>query len=491
MPLIHNPGGNPAIIPRRNPSGSSGGTGVGIVANFDMVGIGEDTGGSIRGPAAVASLVGLCPHAGAGEPVRPGARMTRPRPASNSGMLSIPFALPLLATLACQPDNSPPTALQSEIRDSAGIRIVENPAPPAGSRLGWRIGPEPRVSIGEREGEAPYLLYRVMDATILADGRIVVANSGSDELRFFDSTGSHLASRGGRGEGPGEFEGLHSVAPWAGDSIVAWFAPGMGVSVFDGEGTYGRTIAIDHTTRSWWLQPTAASVHGSILAVYSWEDRDTLVLQLLDGEGAVRTSLETLPSWEPHLMHEGTEREILYWKTFGREPVWGLWGDLVVFGVSNRYEIRAFGADGSLTRVVRREHRPRSPTPDDLDAFIEDRRVRYNDSDLSAYRSVPVAEYFPAFATGRDPSGGQRTGEIMTDAVDHLWIREYDLPGEERAEPLWTVFDPEGRVLGFMETPPGLVIFEIGEDYIMGISWDELYVEYVQVWPLERSDPAR
>jgi amidase len=47
--------------PTRNPSGSSAGTGAGIAANFSTVGIGEDTGGSIRGPAAVGSLVGLRP----------------------------------------------------------------------------------------------------------------------------------------------------------------------------------------------------------------------------------------------------------------------------------------------------------------------------------------------------------------------------------------------------------------------------------------------
>ena len=50
-----------AYDPRRNASGSSGGTGSGIAANFATVGIGEDTGGSIRGPAAVNSLVGLRP----------------------------------------------------------------------------------------------------------------------------------------------------------------------------------------------------------------------------------------------------------------------------------------------------------------------------------------------------------------------------------------------------------------------------------------------
>ena len=50
-----------AYDPRRNASGSSGGTASGIAASFATVGIGEDTGGSIRGPAAVNNLVGLRP----------------------------------------------------------------------------------------------------------------------------------------------------------------------------------------------------------------------------------------------------------------------------------------------------------------------------------------------------------------------------------------------------------------------------------------------
>jgi len=47
--------------PARSPSGSSSGTGSGIAANFAAIGIGEDTGGSVRGPAAFNSLVGLRP----------------------------------------------------------------------------------------------------------------------------------------------------------------------------------------------------------------------------------------------------------------------------------------------------------------------------------------------------------------------------------------------------------------------------------------------
>jgi len=50
-----------AYDPRRHASGSSGGTGSGVSANFSTIGIAEDTGGSTRGPAAVGSLVGLRP----------------------------------------------------------------------------------------------------------------------------------------------------------------------------------------------------------------------------------------------------------------------------------------------------------------------------------------------------------------------------------------------------------------------------------------------
>ena len=91
-------------------------------------------------------------------------------------------------------------------------------------------------------------------------------------------------------------------------------------------------------------------------------------------------------------------------------------------------------------------------------------------------RSVPVAEFLPAYSS------------IMSDAVDHLWVREYEPPGEERPGVVWTVFDPEGRVLGFVEAPEGLEIYEIGADYVVGKTEDEEFgVESVQVWRLDRS----
>jgi len=50
--------------PTRTPSGSSGGTGVAIAAAYAVVGLGTDTGGSIRGPSTANGIVGLKPTHG-------------------------------------------------------------------------------------------------------------------------------------------------------------------------------------------------------------------------------------------------------------------------------------------------------------------------------------------------------------------------------------------------------------------------------------------
>ena len=80
---------------------------------------------------------------------------------------------------------------------------------------------------------------------------------------------------------------------------------------------------------------------------------------------------------------------------------------------------------------------------------------------------MPLVDSYPAFSA------------ILSDRVGFLWVRE-------RWSSVWTVFDREGRVQGLVEMPSGLSVFEIGEDYILGRSRDDLGVEYVQLWLLAR-----
>ena len=97
-------------------------------------------------------------------------------------------------------DATVPTSL---VRDSADITIVENAMPALDSRMAWRVASEPTLSIGTLDGDGPEQLFFVMDAARLADGSILVANSGTSEVRRFSTDGNHLGTWGGVGEGPG------------------------------------------------------------------------------------------------------------------------------------------------------------------------------------------------------------------------------------------------------------------------------------------------
>ena len=166
---------------------------------------------------------------------------------------------------------------------------------------------------------------------------------------------------------------------------------------------------------------------------------------------------------------------------FQKSLVWAAWGELVIVAPTERYELRAYRHGGSLARLVRREHGVRSPTEADLDSYRTDglrEAERWSPENrrlfLAALEALPLPDSFPAISA------------IEVDLLGNLWVREYNLP-EDGDRALWTVFDLEGVAMGFVETPPGLIIYEIGEHYILGKTEDELRVEYVQLWGLDRS----
>lgn len=416
----------------------------------------------------------------------------------------------LIALTACGTDTDsersgpdPQAIPQHQIRDSAGIRIIENRRPADGSRLGWRIGPEPALTIGSVGGNEAFQLHRVDDAFKLADGRLVVANGGSHQLLVFDEAGDYLAAWGQKGEGPGDFGGewggdafgfrLFWAEPWPGDSIAVChgtFSLGLDLfSTFDSDGKHGRIVNLapdGSRTRCREVLPD-----GSILASREpkWSgypptgmQRNEMEFFLLGGDGVRRAELGSHPGAEEfYYLDETVFPPFSFWMLdppFQQTVVWGAWEGLAIVTPSDRYEIRAYGPDGTLQRIVRRDHAVRLPTATDLESYrtgeLESiRGSEYREMMTPVLAALEVPPSFPAFSA------------IEVDALGYLWVREYNLPGDDRA--LWTVFDSGGIVQGFVETPPDLEIYEIGEDYILGKVYGELRVEYVQVWGLVRS----
>src|SRR5690606_37218699 len=117
----------------------------------------------------------------------------------------------LAAIAACGAADRTGDRPATTVRDSAGIVIVENAAIPGPDELDWRIADSPSVVIGRAEGEADDVLHSVSGAVRLRDGRIVIADGGSSELRFYDPQGRYRSTAGRRGGGPGEFRSLSAI----------------------------------------------------------------------------------------------------------------------------------------------------------------------------------------------------------------------------------------------------------------------------------------
>jgi len=126
--------------------------------------------------------------------------------------------------------------------------------------------------------------------------------------------------------------------------------------------------------------------------------------------------------------------------------------------------------------IVRREHQLREVSQADIDAYVTERLadVDEDEAELVAamLEGLPTLESFPAFES------------LEVDARGYLWVEEYQMPGVERT--VWTVFDADGHVQGLVETPLGLDVYEIGEDYILGRAMDDFDIEYVQMFRLTR-----
>ena len=143
---------------------------------------------------------------------KPAMKLKRPSPASVWLL-----ALALAASACSSPDSEGRANLSQG--DSAGVRIVVNPASALDRDLDWTIETTPWLELGADPNDEATQFFTI-DRVGQMGQVIVVADGGNDQLRYFDLEGNHLRSAGRSGEGPGEFRWLRLVPSFRYDSLV-------------------------------------------------------------------------------------------------------------------------------------------------------------------------------------------------------------------------------------------------------------------------------
>ena len=385
---------------------------------------------------------------------------------------------------SCEPNGD--RGSSAVARDSAGIRIVESARPLWGDGDAWRVG-EQSLAIGAALGMDPgQELDRVVGATRLADGSIIIADAGARALLRFDSTGRLIQSMGRAGEGPGEFLAPSWLGQLRGDSLVVWDR-GLGrVSVFTRGGAVGREYRPTLTESPVSLVVKGHLTDGSLLlargaGLVSREggpgvQRQPVSAWLISPAGEALRSFGPFPGETFHL--DATSRSFTPLPLGGKTIVAAA-GEAIYVADTEVFAVRVFAPDGALTRIVRREYSRRPARPEEIEAAIDELmsdlppNLRNRDGWRRRFRELPLPEHVPALRA------------IHIDAEDHLWLQA--TPGARDTTGAWSVFDPDGRWLGDVMLPRSLALLEIGPDYILARDEDALGVHRVVLLPLLRA----
>lgn len=372
------------------------------------------------------------------------------------------------------------------VRDSAGIKIIENP--PLASDAVCTIAPEPRVDIGVASGLPEYQLHRVFDAATLSDGRFTVVNGGSGEIRIYDRDGRHRSSFGREGGGPGEFRNLFQIWVMRGDTLLIGDYRPWRFSFFTPEGTFVRSV---EPRPPYINPPTTMGVleDGSyILGVECCDDASAggfeerhvhLVRHARTGETMDTIGIYSNGRWGPL---GPPELNFVGFPLF--EPVArvAVGADRIVAGRGRIRELEVMSADGSLTRLIRWAGEDRRVPDEEVDL--------YRSATLANARTESSRRFAEALASEDRPANNRfpAHSRILLGRTGQIWVKEFPRPSRAGNDP-WRVFEPDGSRLCTAVMPDRFEPYEIGRDYLLGEVRDTLGVEHVRVYDF--TTPAR
>lgn len=392
--------------------------------------------------------------------------------------------IPILAAAlaACGGDAGLTDDLGVQVRDSAGVRIVEYAGQPEGEAP-FTVAAEPRYRHGANPGD--YEFQFVDAGRLMPDGSAVVAwYSGMVVLSPDGTTHEVLATAG---EGPGEVISPHAVFVLGRDSVLVPDDRLSRLTLFVGD----SVARISSLPRAGHFGVAGIGSSGELLLwnrhpASLWIDIEDEWLAghmtLFDIETG---ALDTVASYD-HFPRQRSGEESPIIRPMGEVTVAA---GRFVYTRSDRPEITWRLLDGTITRIVRWRPEPNLLAEQLLEhgeAYMrmlyrrhrvgsEARREEIIREDMAQYRAM-IGQPVPFFGTP------------FADADGNVWLPSYRPAYPEEGSP-YTVISPDGEWLGTVETPPRFRVLDVTEDLLLGVLRDDLDIISVAVYELIPSPP--
>jgi hypothetical protein len=386
----------------------------------------------------------------------------------------------LVATAACDHENSSKSASAVVQRDTVGDTIIARSSGPGVWGDSVRLTEELRIG---GDGGDNYSFGNVVGIAADEDGTIYVADDKREDVRSFDSTGRYIAKLGRKGKGPGEYLYIGGIAGNAKGKLFLWDFGMSRVNVYLRDGKAIASLPChglpEPSDREAILMSASGDIYIKDIASLDNPDKfPELSFVHCDSSGIIRDTMSVLrwPQWRGY----SANYDAFGVMTLNRR------GELVS-GYTGRYEIEIRSKNGKIFRIDRAgvQHIP-----------IAERERHYLDS---AFRALTGAMKMRR-ARHSEPAEKPFFRELSAGEDNRIWITLYT-PSIERPisaespqptspwpnrwyEPsrAWDVFEPDGVYLGRVTLPHGGDIFFRRGMQVWGKLEDENGTTFVVRW---------
>ena len=390
-----------------------------------------------------------------------------------------------LALVSCGGDPGLTDDIGVQIRDSAGVRIVEHTGDPE-VEAPFVLAAEPLYRHGTNPGDYEFLSPDA--GRLFPDGGAVVAEwYGEVVVLSPEGTTHEVLAR--VGEGPGEVISPRAVFVLGQDSVLVPDNRQSRLTLFVGD-SVARIVSLPRAAH---FGVAGIGSSGEMLLwnrypYRSWVDIEEEWLAghitLFDTETG---ALDTIASYD-HWPRQRSEQPRPIIRPVGEVTVAA---GRFVYTRSDTPEITWRLPDGTLAQIVRWRPEPNLLTEELLEhgeAYnrmigrmnygVSDARLEeIIQEDMSRYRAM-IGQPIPLFGTP------------FADADGNVWLPSYRPAYPEEGSP-YTVISPDGEWLGQVETPPGFRILDVTGGLVLGVLRDDLDIESVAVYELIAAQPSR